>query len=195
MNLHIKYKSLLDKYGVNTHLRLAHFLSQITHESGLKSVRESGYYKDIKTLRAIFYSPFKGKSDAFVSSYLRNSIKCLSYVYANRMGNGDEASGDGYKFRGGGFLQNTGKNQYAKMTKKTGINFLENPDLITEEANALICALEFWKDNKLNEIADKDDLDAISDLINIGRDTVKVRDANGYKHRKELLDKYKKTFK
>lgn len=191
MNLAKKYKSLLNYYGVNTPLRISHFMAQIEHESGLELVRESCYYKNIQGLRATFYTPFKGKTDAFVKQYLRNTEKCANYVYANRMGNGNEASGDGFKYRGGGFLQNTGQDMYAELQEDTKIPFLDNPDLILEEANAMICALHYWKKNNLNELADNDDLDGISDRINIGRDTQKVGDANGYEHRKQLLAKYK----
>jgi len=154
MKLYLKYKSLLNSYGVSTPLRIAHFMAQIEHESGLKLVRESVFYTTIKGLRATFKTPFLGKSDAFVTQYLRNSEKCANYVYANRMGNGNEASGDGFKYRGGGFLQNTGKSMYAELEKDTKIQLLENPDLILQEANAMICALHFWKKNNLNVSCD-----------------------------------------
>lgn len=194
MNLNIKYKSLLNSYGINSPLRLAHFFAQIHHESNLELQRESCYYKTIEGLRKTFKSPFSGKSDAFVKQYLKNSEKCANYVYANRMGNGSEASGDGFKYRGGGFLQNTGKNMYAVLTRETKVDFISNPDLILLEANAMICALWFWKKHNINILADNDDLDAISDQINIGRDTVKIGDANGYQHRKQLLTHYKSEF-
>ncbi len=192
MKLYQKYKTLLSNYGLNTLLRLAHFFAQIEHESGLKLVRESCYYTTTEGLRKTFKTPFAGKSDAFVSQYLRNSEKCANYVYANRGGNGNEASGDGFKFRGGGYLQNTFKEMYEWLTEQTGIDFIGNPDLILIEANALMCALAYWKVHKLNTFADKDDLDSISDIINIGHPTVKKGDANGYEKRKLLLAKYKK---
>jgi predicted chitinase len=75
-----------------------------------------------------------------------------------------ENSGDG--FRGGGIFQNTFRNSYLKLSKDTRIDFIGNPDLITVEANAVIAALEYWKNNNLNKYADLDDLDAISDIIN-----------------------------
>jgi len=191
MNLNEKYKTLLAKYGVNTPLRTAHFMAQIEHESGLVPKRESLYFTSIDGLKKTFYSPFKNKTDSFVKSFLRNSEHCANYVYANRGGNGDQASGDGFKYRGGGLIQNTFKNGYKWLTDKTGIDFLNNPDLILVEANAMICALEFWKENGLNVYADLDDLDAISDKINIGRLTDKEGDSNGYAHRKECLNKWK----
>ena len=191
MKLNEKYKTLLDKYGVNTPIRIAHFMAQIEHESGLAPKRESLYFTSIDGLRKTFYSPFKNKTDSFVKSFLRNSEHCANYVYANRGGNGDQSSGDGFKYRGGGLIQNTFKNGYKWLTDKTGIDFLNNPDLILVEANAMICALEFWKENGLNTHADKDDLDAVSDKINIGRLTEKEGDSNGYAHRKACLNKWK----
>jgi putative chitinase len=98
--------------------------------------------------------------------FLHNPLHCANYVYANRGGNGDQASGDGFKFRGGGFLQNTFRNGYEFLKVKTGIDFVSNPDLILVEANAMICAILFWNENDLNKYADLDDLDAVSDAIN-----------------------------
>jgi putative chitinase len=191
MQLYEKYKTLFDKYGVNTPLRIAHFMAQMDAESGLKPKRESLFYKTIEGLRANFRTPFKDKTDSFVSSFLRNSEYCANYVYANRGGNGNSYSSDGYKYRGGGFIQNTFKDGYQRLTDKTGIDFVGNPDLILDEENALLAALIYWKDNNMNNHADLDDLDAVSDQINIGRQTIKEGDANGYAHRKECLKKWK----
>jgi putative chitinase len=195
MELYEKYKTLFGCYHLNTDLRIAHFMGQAEAESGLKSVRESCYYKTVEHLRKTFYSPFKGKSDSFISQYLRNTEKCANYVYSNREGNGNEASGDGFRFRGGGIFQNTFRNGYLKLSKDTRIDFIGNPDLITVEANAVIAALEYWKNNNLNKYADLDDLDAISDIINRGHRTEKVGDANGYEHRKSSVDQWKKILK
>jgi putative chitinase len=192
MELYEKYKALLNGYHINTPLRLAHFMAQIDHESGLRSVREGFYYRDVDTLRKTFYSPFKGKSDSFIAGYIKNPERCANYVYANRGGNGNEASGDGWRYRGGGMLQNTFKNGYLRLTKDTGINFYDNPELILVEANAMVAACNYWKNNNLNKYADLDDLDAISDLINKGRLTEAEGDTNGYRDRKEKLDKWKK---
>lgn len=186
MSLPQKYKSLLNSYDVNTKLRLAHFLTQIHHESGLKPISENLNYS-AKGLRKTFGDYF---TDLEAIKYQRKPEMIANRVYANRMGNGNEASGDGWKFRGRGLLQNTGKNQYILLSKDTRIDFLNNPDLLLIEPNAMIAALWFWQKYKLNLLADKNDLDAISDLINIGHDTERIGDANGYSDRKELLQKY-----
>ncbi len=195
MELYVKYKSLFNSYHINTPLRLAHFMGQAEAESGLKSVRESCYYKNIDSLRKTFKTPFLNKTDSFVIQYLKNTVKCANYVYANRNGNGNEDSGDGYKYRGGGMFQNTFKNGYLILSKDTRIDFLANPDIITEEANGLIAALWYWNKNNLNAYADKDDIDGVSDIINIGRKTQTIGDSNGYKHRKECVEKWKMKLK
>lgn len=189
-----KYKSLLDKKAINTPIRLAHFFAQLDHESNLVPKRESLYYTTNENARATFKTPFKGKTDVFVNSYLKNSIKMANYVYANRMGNGNEASGDGYKNRGGGYMQHTGADEMKILKARTGIDFVSNPDLLKEEENAMIAAIDFWNRRGLSSFADKDDLDGISDLINIGRLTVTYGDANGFKKRKEKLNYYKTVF-
>jgi len=81
MNLHEKYKTLLEKYDINTPIRIAHFMAQLDHESGLIPKRESLYFKSIDGLRATFYTPFKNKTDSFARSYIRNSEHCANYVF------------------------------------------------------------------------------------------------------------------
>lgn len=100
------------------------------------------------------------------------------------MGNGSEVSGDGYKYRGRGFIQLTGKDNYKSLSKDTGIDYLNNPDLLLTEYDALNSALWFWNNKGLNMWADKDDIIAITKKINGG--------VNGLDHRKQLLSKYKK---
>lgn len=195
LELSKKYKTLLTKHRIDTPLRLAHFFAQLDHESDLIPVRESLYYTKIAGARAAFYTPFKGKTDTFVTGYLKNSQKMANYVYANRMGNGNEASGDGYKNRGGGYMQHTGANEFKILTARTGVDFKSNPDLLLEEVNAMIAAIDYWNRLGLSNYADKDDLDAISDLINIGRLTETEGDSNGFKDRKDNLIMYKKIFK
>jgi putative chitinase len=183
MNLQDKYKTLLEKNGINTPLRLAHFMAQIEHESGLKPISENLNYSADR-LRVIFPKYFISKEDA--KRYERKPEKIANRVYANRMGNGDEASGEGWKYRGRGFLQITGKENYFRLANDTDLDCLQNPDLLLEEANAMVSALWFWNLRGLNSRADKDEIKSITKRINGG--------FNGIKHRKELLSKYKKEF-
>ncbi len=179
MNLQDKYKTLLDNYGINTKLRKAHFFAQIHHESGLKPISENLNYSASGLIR-VFRKYF---TDIEVNSFANNPKMIANRVYANRMGNGDEKSGEGYKYRGRGFLQITGKENYHRLANDTDIDCLKNPDLLLEEANAMISALWFWKLKGLNALADKDDLIGITKRINGGK--------NGLEHRAELLLKYK----
>lgn len=183
MKLYEKYKSLLEKYSVNTPLRLAHFFAQIDHESGLKPVEENLNYS-AKRLFEVFPKYFISKEDA--ERYANNPIKIGSRVYANRMGNGAEVTREGYKYRGRGFIQLTGKDNYKSISKDTGIDYLNFPDKLLNEADAMISALWFWDKNKLNKLADSDDIEAVTRKINGG--------LNGIDHRKELLSVYKKEF-
>ena len=192
MSLAIKYTTLLNSYFINTPLRLAHFFSQIEAESGLKPISENLNYSAIglgKTFKKYF------STHALANQYARKPEAIANRVYANRMGNGDEASGDGWKFRGRGFIQITGKNNFIKISKDTRIDYLNNPDWLLREADSMISALWYWNTTSLNKHADKDDIDAISDLINIGRQTTNFGDANGFQHRADLLKKYKIEFK
>ena len=194
LELSKKYKSQLEKYGVTTPLRLAHFFTQTDHESGLKPIRENLFYTTIEAARRAFKSPFKGKPDLFVSQYLRNPQKMANYVYQNRNGNGNESTGDGWKYRAGGMIGTTGKINFERLSKVTKVDYVENPDLLNNEADALIAALVYWSDHKLNSFADKDNIDAISDTINLGRLTDTFGDSNGFKDRSDKLKKYKAIF-
>lgn len=164
MMLHQKYKSLFDKYGLNTSLRLAHFLGQMEHESNLKPISENLNYGASGLIR-VFRKYF---TDLEAIQFQRKPEQIANRVYANRMENGNEASGDGWKYRGRGFIQLTGKSNYAELSKAVGIDFVKNPDLLLEEANALIAALWFWNKNKLNVLADKNDVRGITRVINGG---------------------------
>jgi putative chitinase len=191
LELSNKYKTLLGKYNINTPLRLAHFWAQVEHESGLKPISENLNYSAeglLKTFKKYFNS-------TTAKVYAGKPEKIANKVYANRGGNGNEASGDGWKYRGKGFIQITLKDNYKALTKDVGVDYVNNANLLLNEADALISALWYWNKIKANNLADKDDLDAISDLINIGRDTITVGDANGYADRLSKLKEYKQIFK
>lgn len=192
MNLYEKYKTILNKYGVNTNLRIAHFMAQTEHESGLKPISENLNYSADGLLK-YFHKYFPNEQEA--NAFEHHPMLIANRVYANRMGNGNEVSGEGWKYRGRGFLQITGKEQYFNLSIDTDLDCLKNPDLLLQEANAIIAALWFWDKHNLNALADNDDLDSISDLINLGHKTQKIGDANGYVDRKELLTKWKNLIK
>ena len=150
----LEIPSVSDKFGINTPLRLAHFLAQCSHESGdFKAVRENLNYS-AEGLRKIFGKYFP--TDAIAAQYARQPEKIANKVYANRMGNGNEASGDGYNYRGRGYIQLTGKENYASFDKVVDENILANPDLVATKY-PLMSAAFFFNKNGLWSICDKGD--------------------------------------
>ena len=142
---------VMSKFGINTPDRLAHFLGQCHHESGgFKFTTENTNYSEVG-LKKRFNKYFKDKD---ISKYARNPEKIANLVYANRMGNGNEASGDGFRFRGRGYIQLTGKNNYKAFDKFVDDDILLNPDLVATKY-PLLSAAWFWDVNDLNEICDK----------------------------------------
>lgn len=158
------YPTLLNKYGINTELRQANFFGQLWHESNLKPISENLNYSKEGLLK-IFKKYF---TELEAIKYQRQPEKIANRVYSNRMGNGKEESGDGWRYRGRGFIQLTGKDNYKKLTLATGIDFLNNPDYLLEETNALIAACEYWKWIGANKYADLNDVKSITKLINGG---------------------------
>jgi predicted chitinase len=175
-------ESTLPEYGIaDSTLRLAHFFSQVLHESGCMRYDMENLNYSVKALQAVFGKYFKTKKQA--QAYARQPEKIANRVYANRMGNGSESSGDGWKYRGRGLIQLTGKKNY-----KAFANWIENdrvvddPDLVASEY-AVHSAVFYWDKNKLNNIADRDDVVRMTKRINGG--------TNGLAHRTELLTKAK----
>ena len=146
------------KFQINTPLRLAHFLAQCGHESGgFKATSENLNYS-AKGLMGIFKKYFP--TEALANAYQRQPQKIANRVYANRMANGDEASGDGFKFRGRGYIQLTGKDNYTRFGNAIGENILSNPDVVSGKY-ALLSAAWFWSNNGLNKLADGGATDAV----------------------------------
>ena len=139
------------KFNITNNLRLAHFLAQCGHESGnFKAVSENLNYS-ADGLKKIFGKYFPGNLN---ESYARQPEKIASRVYASRMGNGDEASKEGFKFRGRGYIQLTGKANYTNFTKFIGEDCVSNPDLVATKY-PLASAGFFFDSNKLWSICDK----------------------------------------
>ncbi len=154
MKLYEKYKTLFENNSVDTPLRKAHFLAQLEHESG-------GFKYLTELGNKSYFNKYEGRKDL-----------------------GNTQVGDGYKFRGRGYIQITGRANYTELSKDTKIDFVNNPDLLSQEVNAIISALWFWNKRKLNQYADLDDIKTITKRINGG--------LNGFKERQTLLQKYKK---
>ena len=150
------------KFELNTPLRLAHFLAQAGHESGgFRAVNENLNY-GAKGLRGIFGKYFK--DDATAKAHERKPEKIANVVYANRMGNGNTASGEGWKFRGRGYIQLTGKDNYTAFGKAINEDIISNPDLVATKY-ALLSAAWFFHKNGLHKIADKGATDDVVTLV------------------------------
>jgi putative chitinase len=142
---------IVAKYDINTPERKAHFFSQCDHESGgFKHVRENLNYS-AKRLLQVFPKYFRSLAEA--NLYAHNPVKIGSRVYGNRMGNGAEETKDGYRYSGRGYIQCTGKNLYAELSKEFGVDLLAFPDKLAAEF-PLESAAWYWKTRGLNEIAD-----------------------------------------
>jgi putative chitinase len=138
------------KFQIDTPLRLAHFLAQCSHESGGFKLTQENLRYSADGLKRVFPKYFPGD---LANSYARQPEKIASRVYANRMGNGDEASRDGYKYRGRGYIQLTGKSNYTQFNTSIEEDILENPDLVSDKY-PLVSAGWYWDSRTLNEIAD-----------------------------------------
>lgn len=139
------------KFNINTPLRLAHFLAQCGHESGGFKVTQENLNYSAKGLMGIFKKYFP--TQALAESYQRQPQKIANKVYASRMDNGSEASGDGYKFRGRGYIQLTGRANYTAFGKAINEDIANNPDVVSGKY-ALLSAAWFWSKNGLNTLAD-----------------------------------------
>jgi putative chitinase len=139
------------KFQINTPLRLAHFLAQCGHESGGFRVTQENLNYSAKGLAGIFKKYFP--TEAAATPYARQPQKIANKVYANRMANGSEASGDGYKFRGRGYIQLTGRDNYTQFGKAIGEDITSNPDVVASKYS-LLSAAWFWSKNGLNKLAD-----------------------------------------
>lgn len=150
--------------GVTTPLRLAHLLAQMFHETGALTVTEENMNYRAERIRQVWPTRPEAAKYAGDPRQLGNS------VYGARMGNQDDGTDDddGYRYRGRGFLQTTGKAAYRKYGKRCGVDFVGNPDLILSAEHALKPALAEWVDAKCNAYADADDILRVSRAINVG---------------------------
>lgn len=146
------------KFSINTPLRLAHFLAQCGHESGGFKVTSENLNYSAKGLMGIFKKYFP--TEALATQFQRQPEKIANKVYANRMANGSEASGDGFKFRGRGYIQLTGRDNYTQFGKSIGEDIASNPDVVSGKY-ALLSAAWFWSKNGLNNLSDGGSTDAV----------------------------------
>lgn len=154
-----------EKFEIDNVNRMAGFIGQCQHESSnFKRLTENLNYSG-KALRAVWPHRF---DEPTAAEYHRKPEMIANKVYADRLGNGDEASGDGWKYRGRGVIQLTGKYNYEAASTAIGVDFVDQPDLVTEPLYAVMTAGWFWKTNKLNYLCDSQDWITLTKRINGG---------------------------
>lgn len=145
-------------YGVNTRARWAAFIAQIAHESAQFTRLVEGLSYSVRGLMATWPKRFPDEKTA--QPFARNPEKLANYVYANRLGNGPPESGDGWRYRGRGLIQVTGKANYTTAGAALGLPLVAQPAMLERPTDAVRSAAWFWQSKHLNELADADSLDA-----------------------------------
>jgi len=172
--------NIVAKYNINSKLRLAHFVSQTAYESLNYTTRVENLNYSANNLVTTFYNYFNSE---MAEKFAYKPIEIGNIVYANRMGNGNYASGDGYLYRGRGYLQLTGKNNYTSFGEFIGVDLISNPDLVATDY-PMESAIWFFHANNLWQICDKGaNDDAIMELtkrINGGLNGINNRMQNFY---------------
>jgi putative chitinase len=155
-----------ERFDISNSLRQAAFIGQAGHECGNFRILEENLNYRAETLMKVW--PKRFPTLEFAKEYERNPKKIANSVYANRMGNRDEASGDGYRFRGRGAFQTTGHSGYYHAGQALGEDFVMNPDLVATPTYAALTAGFFWDTHKLNQYADSRNYKTMTKKINGG---------------------------
>lgn len=190
----------VERFGINTRLRLIHFLPQVAHESGgFVRKRENLNYKPeailatFNTPKVKRFTPAQAQQYGRTAAHAADQQTIANIAYANRMGNGDAKSGDGWRTRGGGWMQLTGTTNQNACADFFGIPRDKVGEWLVTDEGAALSSGWFWHINNLNRFADVDDVDGTSDGVNIGRKTLTIGDAIGYQERRFLTDETRKV--
>ena len=176
--------NLLPKYDIDSPQRIAAFIAQCSHESGhFEKLIENLNYS-AKGL--VMTWPKRFTSPELANRYDRQPEMIANFVYANRLGNGDESSGDGWKYRGRGLIQLTGKYNYQKFADAVGMDLEQVTRYLETKQGAAEAACLFWKNNKLNSYADVGDIKGMTKVINGGYIGLPEREEN-YKKALNIL--------
>jgi putative chitinase len=175
---------LLPDYDINTPQRIAGFVAQCAHESnGFTAIKENLNYRP-ESLMKLFHKYFPTMDSA--QAYAHQQEKIANKIYANRMGNSDEASGDGYKFCGRGLIQITGRDNYQSFADSLQMNIDDVPDYLATFEGAAQSACWFWENNNLNKWADQGDILTLTKKINGGTIGLEDRKAH-YDHALQVM--------
>jgi len=175
---------LLDRFGVSrTPNRLQFFLSQIGHESGGLTITEENLSYRAERICVVWPSRFSGVASA--RPFERNPERLANSVYASRMGNGPPESGDGWRYRGRGYIQITGRDGYESVGDIAGLDLVGTPELASAAEHALLVSCAFWQWKALNELCDTGDFARVTRRINGG--------TTGLADRRAWLDKVRRV--
>ena len=174
-----------EHFEINTPRRCAMFLAQTAHESGNFAATQENLNYSAKGLVGTFKKYFPSPDSTI--GYERKPDRIANRVYANRMGNGNEQSGDGFKYRGRGLIQLTGKDNYTNCGTALGLDLTTNPDQVATNPVAVLSAGWFWDTRRLNTWADKEDIKTVTKKINGGTIGLVDRTAHYY-HILEVLN-------
>ncbi|ORM78335.1 glycoside hydrolase family 19 protein [Pantoea eucrina] len=159
------------EFGIDTPKRQAHFLAQVGHESAGFTKTEEGLNYSESALNAMFgkrITPSQARAYGRNNAHPADQCMIASIIYANRNGNGSIESGDGYRYRGRGLIQITGKKNYSALNAQLSADLIASPDLLSGRALAARSAAAWWKNHGLNELADAGNVDRITRVINGG---------------------------
>lgn len=178
---------ILPRYSIDTPRRMAAFLANVAHESAQFTAMTENLNYSAPALRRTW--PARFPTDEIANAHARNPRKIANKAYGGRMGNGPEHTDEGWKYRGRGLIQLTGKSNYLKASIDLfhDETLLEQPDLLTEPEYALHTACWFWDKHNLNVVADREDLEKITRTINGGLNGHKDR-VEKYEHILEILN-------
>lgn len=151
-----------DRYSINNTNRQAYFLGQCMHESGNFKILQENLHYSANGLKAVWGSRFP--TDEIANKYANHPDMIANKVYAGRMGNGDEESGDGWKYRGRGIIQCTGKSLYQTLSDALNIDLINDPDMLLQQPYAVMSAGYFWNKKNLNELADQNNYEATREM-------------------------------
>ena len=155
-----------DRYSIDNTIRQSAFIGQCMHESANFKILQENLHYSANGLKSVWGSRFP--TDQIANEYANQPDRIANKVYANRMGNGDEESGDGWRYRGRGIIQCTGKDLYKTLSDAMNIDLIADPDMLLQPPFAAMSAGWFWNKKGLNDLADKGDYREMTKRINGG---------------------------
>lgn len=180
----------MTRFSIDTPRRAAAFLANIAVESAQLICVEENLNYSAEALHSCWPSHFDLKTAA---EYAHQPERIANRAYADRMGNGDEASGDGWRYHGRGLMQITGRVNYRECGHGIGFDIERSPAILIQPDPAALSAAWFWREHGCNEFADAGDFDGVCDVINRGHKTSAVGDSNGFSDRRKFWESAKRV--